>query len=262
MECLVYTRVSSQRQLLGKSLLAQERICREFLQQNYPQLKLNISVIQEAASAFRQIPPFLKKAEDLQNGLFVCISVDRFSRNLEAGYKFASGLAEKGNKLIFIQDDVILFKNCPQSSVDKFQMKLYAAEEMSKILSRSVSNALNVRRDSDLDRKNIIAEFIHACRTSGSSVSNLNQILLQLSSEAFSHPIELFFEGRKVTYLHQMLSYNEIAGLLNAYGISSVEKWTDRNTARFYHQYFPIECGKGKFESEEVKPMEIDSVGE
>jgi DNA invertase Pin-like site-specific DNA recombinase len=263
MQCVIYTRVSTRNQLLGKSLDAQEKICREWVCSHFPELKMEISVVAEAASAFRQLPPLLSKV-NIVHGLFVCISVDRYSRNRELGYNFASQLASQGVVFIFVQDNLVISKNSLEKDIEEFKMKLYAAEQMSQILSRSVGNALHYRKTEQKlndPKTEIIAEFVHLCRTVDTSAEQLNKSMLRLSSDAFTYPIELFFENVKVLRIREPLSYFEIANLLNAYHIAP-ENWNDRNVSKFYHENYRLPSPSASPElnpsQRTLKPMEID----
>ena len=182
----------------------------------------------------------------------IIYNVSRFCRNKRAGLQLLDYALQYKTRLFFVEEGIVWDAN-NRNNLPTLRRKLYLAEEESKALGRRVRDALQEKKRrgfftggtpkygfgtvqhpggkklvSDVYEQNVIT-FINMCKTVGTTVRQLNEQMSQISKQ-FDQPITLYNNDILVEVLSEGLTYENIAGLLNSYGVMKrTGNWTANN---------------------------------
>lgn len=240
-DCVIFCRVSSFGQTgnFHISFEVQEEKGNACARLFHLRVKLVIKCVE---SAYSGTSSTIKKLINKFRGKNIIIyNVSRFCRNKASGVGLLEYALKCNTRLFFVDEGIIWDKN-NQNNLSVLKRKLELAEEESRAIGKRVKDALAEKKrrgyftggvpkygykviDVEGGRKAVpeeyeqaVIKFINMCREVGTSVKVLNEWVKQLSS-ANSDTINLEFSGKTVNRIHEPLSYNEIANLLNDFDI-------------------------------------------
>jgi uncharacterized protein YjbI with pentapeptide repeats/DNA invertase Pin-like site-specific DNA recombinase len=204
MKSTIYCRVSSINQNVYNkcvSLQAQEQMCFKFAAENKFTVK---TVNKEVHTAYNRISKMLVNIINKNKSTNIIIaSVDRFSRNVELGLKFAAISILNKNKLMFIQEKFICSKDSDLIILKKL---LTTTENESNILSMRAKRSRNYLINSGLfpggavpygytlnnkklhvnEHENNVINFIKYCMSDNIIYNTLLSKMHQLNTESNS----------------------------------------------------------------------------
>ena len=184
----------------------------------------------------------------------IMYNVTRFCRNENLGIELLQYALDCNTRLFFVEEGIIWDRD-NQDNLGALRRKLIFAEEESAAIGRRVKDALAEKKRRGfftggipkygfkvvdaveggdvIGRKSVpykyeqaVIKFINMCKEPGTSVRTLNEWMRQLSPD-FNAPIEFWYEDRKTNTLRDVLSYTDIANLLNEYGVTKRgNKWS------------------------------------
>lgn len=177
-----------------------------------------------------------------RNKNIIIYNVSRFCRSERLGTELLQYALKCNTRLFFVEEGIVWDRN-NQGNLRALQRKLVLAEEESAATGRRVKDALALRKrmgyftggtpkygytvvDADGGRRAVpeqyeqaVIKLIKMCREPGTSVRTLNEWMRQLSPN-FDAPIVLWYGDRQTKTLREPMSYNDIAVLLNEYGVT------------------------------------------
>ncbi len=209
-----------------------------------------MGVIKIVESAYQGKTCTIKSLITKNRGKNIIIyDVSRFSRSVENGLELLEYAIKCNTRLFFVNEGIVWDKNHLDLR-NQIRAKLFLAQEESRAIGRRVKDALAEKKrrgfftggipkygykviDADGGRRAVpdkyeqaVIKFIDLCRTVGTSSRRLNEWLRQLSPN-FDAPIELRYDDTKVNTLRDIMSYREIADLLNEYEVPKRKSvWT------------------------------------
>ena len=172
----------------------------------------------------------------------IIYNVSRFSRNVARGMELLDYALKCNTRLFFVDEGIVWDKN-HTGFRGKIRERLHMAEQESAAIGHRVKDALAEKKrrgyftggtpkygytvvNADGGRRAVeepleqkVIKFINMCRETGTSVVALNEMMQRLSPD-FDAPIVLGYGEDEVVTLQEALSFSEIAGLLNAYGVT------------------------------------------
>ena len=236
MKCVVYNRVSTQKQNSTDSfsLKVQESICNDYAQSN----KLNImSIYKEVHSAYNKIPSVLNTVINLNARVILISDVSRFSRSITVGLSMAETALNNKNQLIFIKENLTL---AITEDLCKLTPLLQKTQDESKLLSDRITSTkkyldsnnmfsggtisygykvVNKKVVSNENEKNIL-QFILLCQQKNISGIDLNRSMIEISKLNIYENIICYDIDDNITdTITDSLTNSEIAKLLNSYKI-------------------------------------------
>lgn len=235
--CVIYNRVSSLSQNIynrSVSLQAQEQICLKFAHENKLRVK---SIYKEIHSAFNQKPKILSDLMKNKKQTIIISSIDRYSRNVEVGLKLAMDAFKNKNKIIFIQEQYVCGNHNDLNTLKRF---LQISENESKTISNRIKKARNflinngmfaggtIPYGCDVVEKKLVMniheqnvlEFIKTCMNDKVVCHELNKKMILITQKLPYEPINCYDKnGAKVDVITEQLTKQEIADLLNSYGV-------------------------------------------
>ncbi len=210
--------------------------------------------IKYTGSAYKNIPEPLERLVKLKNKKILFYSVDRLSRNFDNGIDLAERFIEAGNELYFIVEKLRLVE-LRGPEWETFQKYLrYAEAESAKIAARSRDALKYIRSQGyftgstapfgynkqrlDNGRHVLVADplaehilqFIELCKTPGTTMKKINEVMALCGGDTKSHPIVL---DEKTPTLETDLRWENIATLLNDYEIKG-GPWSASKVSRIY----------------------------
>lgn len=237
MKCVVYNRVSTQKQNStgSLSLKVQESICDDYAQAN--NIIIN-SIYKEVHSAYRKPPIVLNTVINLKTHIILISDLSRFSRSINVGLIMAETALSNKNHLIFIKENLILTSN---DDISKLSPLLQKTQDESKLLSDRIT-ATKKYLDSNnmysggtvsygykVDNKKLISnenekkilQFILLCQQKNISAFELNKLMVEISKLIIYENIICYdIDGNTTDTMSDSLTNTEIAQLLNSYKIS------------------------------------------
>ena len=237
MKCVVYNRVSTQKQNStgSLSLKVQESICNDYAQAN--NIIIN-SIYKEVHSAYRKPPAVLNTVINLKTHIILISDLSRFSRSINVGLIMAETALSNKNHLIFIKENLILTTN---DDISKLSPLLQKTQDESKLLSDRIistkkyldSNNMysggTVSYGYKVDNKKVISnenekkilQFILLCQQKNISGVELNKLMIEISKLIIYENIICYdISGNPTDTMSDSLTNTEIAKLLNSYKIS------------------------------------------
>lgn len=252
MNCVSYSRVSS----IGQneynksvSLQAQEQICAHFAHENKLKIK---SIYKEIHSAYNKIPNVLNDVVNKKKQTILCSSIDRFSRSIYIGSKLAVTAIKNKNKLIFIQEKLVITTIEDVSILKKYLVK---SEDESIVLSNRIKKSRTYlinngmfpggaipygydvidKRLIENSYENKVIEFIKLCKKDRINHSDLNHHMRGISKLDMYVDIDCYDEDDTlIIQLTECLNNIEIVNLLNEYAVlKRGHRWSSQmiNTA-------------------------------
>ena len=244
MKCIVYNRISSNRQnsLNSVSLKVQETICNDFANNN----KLNIkNIYKEVHSAYNKAPTILNDIVKLNKRIILIPDVSRFSRSVIIGLYMAETAVKNKNQLIFIKEHLVCKELNDFIILKQFLQK---TEYESKILSDRIINSkkyltnnnmfaggyipygynvVNKKIECDAYEQQIL-QFIKLCHTKTISYNNINTLMMNISKLNVYEPINCYdVNDEVISNIVEPLNNKEISDLLNSYNVlKRAKSWT------------------------------------
>jgi DNA invertase Pin-like site-specific DNA recombinase len=222
------------------------------------QMKWKIKAIdKEVISAYKSTSDRLNAYRKKKKTKIVFYSIDRFSRNQEAGTKLATDLLKKHNELFFIREKLAI-KDIKSLAWKQFLHYLYLAERESKLIGERISASKAYLKQEGyctssvapfgykkrkLDNGRCVLDentydwhllaFIEDCKTVDTSLDDLNKSLATIGGDTKKYPIEF---DRGMDVLVTDLTYHNIANILDEYNVNVIGngKWTASKVARIY----------------------------
>jgi DNA invertase Pin-like site-specific DNA recombinase len=237
MKCVVYNRVSTQKQNStdSLSLKVQESICNDYAQANNISIK---SIYKEVHSAYSKIPTVLNTVINLKTRIILISDVSRFSRSINVGLRMAETALSNKNHLIFIKENLILTTN---DDISKLSPLLQKTQDESKLLSDRITSTKKYLDSNNMysggtvaygykvDNKKVISneneksilQFILLCQQKNISGNDLNKLMIDISKlNIYENIICYDIDGNPTDTMTDSLTNTEIADLLNSYKVS------------------------------------------
>lgn len=245
---IIYTRVSSVGQA-GLSLDSQEDLCRKHAQKLGIQIR---RIHKEVGSSFSQIPPSLRALAKTKKAKVICADITRFSRSVARGMSIANQIIEGGGMLFLVLENLTYDGSNPA----ELKKLLVKAEQESRLIGQRIKRSHAFLRSRGVstngrapygqkiingslvvEQKEVdIISFINVAREKNFDVEHLNQALKKIVD--IDYPIEILYEGYAIDKSVKCLTFQEIAILLNEYGIKRRNKPWNAATVRYaYHSY-------------------------
>ena len=263
MNNILYTRVSTNDQG-SQSLNAQTQLCLNFMNSKGLTLNVHYSEIGSAYSGKQKV--LNKLIGKHSNSVLYVLNVSRFSRNIQEGLNMLKDTANRNIRVMFIEEQL---DSMNKSHAHQIRVKLSEAQQESEVISNRINNMNKVlssqgwrfgvpeygkksvmfgdtRKFINNDDEIKIADFICQARD-GTSCKTLNSKLKRILPKA---PTIHFYDIDGVTKIQYFntahtLSFQEIADLLNDYGIKKRDKdWSASMVSSVYNCFSEL---NGKF---------------
>lgn len=229
-----------------------------------------VKKIRCSGTAFTGMQPAIDNLRYLQNRIIIFHAVDRFSRNYDLGLDLMRDLVNNHCTVYFVLDDLKVSSILdPEWQLFGDLLKMAEHESMRKSQRLKVANQHRLEAGYAtngsppfgykkqrlpngystlvLDQPTIgIKEFIHECKTPGTSIAKLNETLLTCAgvdtTDAKCHPIILDpadDSDTVPTKLRTDMTYRNIAELLNKYHVYG-GPWTESKVTKVYREMIPV----------------------
>lgn len=278
--CVIYNRVSSLSQNeynKSVSLQAQEQMCLKFAHENKLHVK---SIFKEVHSAFNRKPQILSEVINRKNQIILIACIDRYSRNVSVGLKMATTSFKNNNKLVFIQEkcvcethsDLILLKRFLQTTENESKTIGNRIKQTRTFLINNgmfaggaIPYGYNVveRKLVKNEYEQSVIEFIKLCMKDKLLCDDLNRKMSELAKISPYVPINCYDKGgNKVGCITEPLTKQEIADLLNSYGVLKRGiLWCPRVIKTAIKTYDPkVELGNTKLKDWNYIKQKLDDI--
>lgn len=279
MPTVIYCRVSSQMQNQynkSVSLQLQEQLCSKFAYSNKMRVK---SIYKEVNSSFNKRPPILKNIIKKKNQNIIIMCIDRYSRSVKFGVQMALDSLNNNNKLIFIQEKLIIKSKSDINELKKIlkyteQESINIGNRIKKSRSFLIANNMytggyvpygyHVSNKKIVRNKNeqSIIEFIKVCMKKKITNTELNNHMSQITCITPYTPICCYDEsGNVVSSITESLTNKEIVNLLNSYSVlKRGTTWNIRTLKTVINGYNKVNIDSTKLNSWCDIEFELDCI--